>query len=56
MGCKAEFVDCILSGGLTGYALRWPLVYLSRLGFDADIVFRRTPRMRIGTINVQTAS
>ncbi len=56
MGCKADFVDCILSGGFTGYALRWPLVYLSRLGFDADIVFRRTPRMRIGTINVQTAS
>ena len=55
MDCKAEFVDCIFSGEFTGYAIRWPLVYLSRLGFDVDIIFRKTPRRRIGKINVHTA-
>lgn len=56
MGCKAEFVDCIFSGSFTGYAIRWPLVYLSRLGFDVDIIFRKTPRRRTGGIIVHTAS
>ena len=55
MDCKPEFIDAILNGSFTGYALRWPAVYLSRLGFDLEIEFKPTPGQRVGSIHVHTA-
>lgn len=55
MDCKPEFIAAILNGSFTGYALRWPAVYLSRLGFDFEIQFKQTPGRRAGAIHVHTA-